>query len=87
MNDPARHLTQRQLELIALFASGYDYRRIASAKFLSYNTVRNTLERARQNVGADSLTHLCVLSLQAGVIVPSGQDFVPVVDPYVVTSE
>lgn len=81
--DPAEVLTQRQLEFMSLYASGYSYRDIANAKFVSYNTVRTVLETARSNVGAGSLTHLCVLAVEAGVIVRNGVGYKPVVDPYV----
>lgn len=79
---PAVTLTQRHVEMVALFASGKSYQDIADAKFMHYNTVRRILEQARQLVGADSLTHLCVLSLEAGVIRRDGRGFAPVVDPY-----
>lgn len=81
--DPAEVVTQRQLEFLALYASGYSYSDIAQAKFVSYNTVRTVLETARSNVGAGSLTHLCVLTLEAGMIVRNGVGYKPVVDPYV----
>lgn len=81
INDPTLCVTQRQLELIALFASGYDYKAIAAAKFVSYSTVRQTLERARANVNADSYTHLTVLCQAHGLLVRDGNMFVPVVDP------
>ena len=81
--NPSEVLTQRQLEFLALYASGYDYTAIAAAKFVSYHTVRHTLERARASAGAGSLAHLCVLALEAGVIERNGVGFKPVVDPYV----
>lgn len=81
--DPAEVLTQRQLEFLALFASGYTYAQIAQMKYVSYHTVRHTLNLARANVGASTLTHLCVLALEAGVIERNGVGFKPVVDPYV----
>lgn len=82
ISDPATTLTARQLELIALLASGKNYQQIADAKFVSYRTVYNTLERARANVGAESMTHLCALTIEAEMIVRNGNGFVPVVDPY-----
>lgn len=82
LSDPATTLTARQVELIALYASGWNYQRIAEAKFVSYWTVRNILEKARSNVGAQNLVHLCTLALESGVIVRNGHGFVPVVDPY-----
>jgi len=81
IHDPNTCLTQRQLEFIALFASGYGYAAIAKAKFVSYSAVRQTLERAKSNVNADSLTHLCSLCQHAGLLVRDGNMFKPVVDP------
>lgn len=81
--DPSEVLTQRQLEFLALYASGYGYSEIAAAKYVSYHTVRHSLERARSNVGAGSLAHLCVLALEAGMIERNGVGYKPVVDPYV----
>lgn len=81
--DPADVLTQRQLEYLALLASGFDYGQIAAAKYVSHSTVKITLARARQSVGASSMTHLCVLALEAGVIERNGHGYKPVVDPYV----
>jgi len=82
ISDPSTTLTARQCELIALLASGKNYQQIADVKFVSYRTVYNTLERARSNVGAESMTHLCTLALEAGMIERNGNGFVPVVDPY-----
>ncbi len=81
INDPTTCVTQRQLELIALYASGYDYQAIADAKFVSYSNVRQILALAKINVGADSLAHLCSLCQSHGLLVRDGTMFVPVVDP------
>lgn len=80
---PANVLTQRHLELVAMFASGKSYGDIAEAKFMHYNTVRRTLEQARQLVGAESLVDLCIRSAEAGVITRTKDGYVPQVDPYV----
>lgn len=81
ITDPNTCVTQHQLELIALFASGYNYEAISKAKFISYSAVRAGLERARRNVGADSLTHLCSLCQSNGLLFRDGDMFRPVVDP------
>jgi DNA-binding CsgD family transcriptional regulator len=75
---PDETLTPRQIELLALYASGYQIDEIARMKYVSYNTVKNTLALARERVGAQNLTHLCVLALEAGVIRKNGVGFKPV---------
>lgn len=82
--NPVTTLTQHQLELVAMYASGYDYKAISEAKYLSYNAVLRALGRAKTNVGADSLAHLCTLSLESGAIQRYGDSFRPVIDPTVV---
>lgn len=83
-NDPNTSLTQNQLELVAMVASGYDYKRIADAKFLHPNSVRKALDRAKMATGTESLSHLCTLSFESGAIKRSENGYVPVVDPTVV---
>jgi DNA-binding CsgD family transcriptional regulator len=80
--DPIFTLTPRQLELIAMAASGCNYAEIAEAKYLAKDTVQNTLNRARENIGAVNITHLCVICMDAGVIQRNGSrgSFVPVQD-------
>jgi DNA-binding CsgD family transcriptional regulator len=84
-NDPITNLTPRQLELLAMYASGSTLEEIATAKFLSYSSVKQSLASARERVGAKSLTHLCVLSVDAGVIVKSNGGYKPVQDDRVVS--
>lgn len=82
--DPTRQVTPRQLELIALYASGYRLEEIAQSKFLSYSTVKQTLATAKDRVGAKSLTHLCVLCVESGVIRKNGRGYKPVQEEGVV---
>lgn len=70
--DPRSSITSRQLELLALYASGFTLSEIGDIKFLSQYTVRNTLLTAQQRVGAKNLTHLCVICFDAGMIRKSG---------------
>jgi len=72
MLDPDTVITPRQLELIALYASGYQLSEIAEMKFLSYSSVKLTLKEARTRVGAKSLAQLCALLLDHGLIVRDG---------------
>lgn len=76
--DPETVLTPRQLELLALFASGHDYKTIGEVKFLSPFTVKNTLLLARDRVGAKNLTHLCTICVEAGLLKSNGKGFMPV---------
>jgi DNA-binding CsgD family transcriptional regulator len=82
--DPKDALTPRQLELVALYASGNTLEEIASTKFLATNTVRQTLRLARERVGALSLTHLCVICMDSGVIRKNGVGYKPVQEERVV---
>lgn len=61
-------ITPRQLELLALYASGYSYTEIGTIRFISPYTVRNILLRALSHTQARNLTHLCVIVCQAGMI-------------------
>ena len=76
--DPEDVLTPRQLELLALYASGYQLAEIGAMKFLSYTTVRNILGMARERVGARNLTHLCIICLDSGLIRKNGTGYKPV---------
>ena len=78
--NPGDVLTARQIELLALYASGYKFAEIGELKFLSPLTVRNILSSARSNVGAKNLTHLCVIALDNGVIRKNGVGYKPVLD-------
>lgn len=84
LNDPLTTLTPRQLELLAMYASGSTLEEISTTKFLSYSSVKQSLASARERVGAKSLTHLCVLSVDAGVIVKSGAGYNPVQEERIV---
>lgn len=84
-NDPITTLTPRQVELLAMYASGSTLEEIATAKFLSYSSVKQSLASARERVGAKSLTHLCVLSVDAGVIVKSNGSYKPVQEDRIVS--
>lgn len=82
--DPNRVLTPRQLELLALYASGDTLPEIANKKFLSYSSVQQTLGTARERVGARSLTHLVAIAIEARVIVKNGIGYKPVQEERVV---
>lgn len=73
-------MTPRQLELLALIASGYDMQEVGAMKFISPHTVRNVLYGARDKVGARNLTHLAVLAADRGLLERNGIGYVPVVE-------
>ena len=78
LTDPRDAMTPRQVELLAMYASGHELREIAEKKFLSYSSVQQTLQTARSRVGARNLTHLCVLCIETGVIQKNGIGYRPV---------
>ena len=77
-------ITARQLEFLALVASGYDFQQIGEMKHLSPLTIRNVLYTARDRVGAKNVTHLAVLCVDRGLIRRNGVGYVPVVDDRVI---
>jgi len=70
--DPAMQnkiqITARQLELLAMYSSGYTLAEIGEIKFLSVFTVRNNLLLAQKRAEAKNLTHLCMMCYAAGLI-------------------
>lgn len=84
VRNPQIVLEQRDLELIALYASGDTLEEIGTAKYLSYRGVQNVLTKAREKVGAKNLTHLCVVCMDYGVIYRNGTGYKPVIDERVV---
>ena len=74
-------VTERQLELLAMYASGYSIDEIAAAKFLSASTVKQTMATARKRAAAKTLANLCVMLMEHGMIQRSiNGDYVPVQD-------
>jgi len=78
ISSPENVITPRQLELLALYASGHSKEQIGEIKFLSPHTVRNILAVAQERVGARNLTHLCVICVDAGLIRKNGVGYKPV---------
>jgi len=66
--DPESTITPIQLELLALYASGYSYEQIGRVKFRSPFTVRNTLLLAQRRSGARNLTHLVAAVVEAQMV-------------------
>lgn len=72
--DPEHTVTPSELELLALYASGFSYDEIGRTKFLSPYTVRNKLRAAMLRSGARNPTHLAAVAVQRQIIrlAPSG---------------
>lgn len=66
--DPEPPVTPRQLEVLALVASGYSYARIAAMKFYSLHTVQNHVNAAVARTGARNTTQLCAMLVERGMI-------------------
>ena len=65
-------LTPRERELLALFASGDPYARIAEAKGISPVTVRNTISRVQDKLGLDTKQELVIWAVKNGVVAEPG---------------
>lgn len=79
--DPEPPVTPRQLEVLALVASGYSYARIATMKFYSLYTVQNHVRAALERTNARNTTHLCAMLVEHGMIRRNGTgDYQPVQD-------
>lgn len=61
-------LTPRQIELTNLASKGMDSQGIADTVGIKVNTVRITLQQARERVGAKNIAHLVAISLRKGLI-------------------
>jgi DNA-binding CsgD family transcriptional regulator len=61
-------VTPRQLEMLALYASGYGYEDIGRMKFFSPYTVRNYLKQAVARTGSRNITSLCTTLVDVGMI-------------------
>ena len=73
--DPETTVTPRQLELLALYASGYGYDDIGRMKFFSPYTVKYHLSLALRRSSARNLTHLCSLLVEKGMIRRNAEGF------------
>ena len=82
--DPFPAVTPKQLEIVALYASGYTIKEIARMKFLSSYTVRTHLDRARRAIGANHLAQLTATLVEARMLQRNGVGYVPVQDERVI---
>jgi DNA-binding CsgD family transcriptional regulator len=70
MNTYKRTLTPKQAFYVSQLASGKNTIQIASENYVSHHTVRNTISKAKDRVGAISTFHLVALSIQNEWILP-----------------
>lgn len=61
-------LTLKQKEYLALLASGLNTLEIADVCVVSHNTVRNTLVKAKERIGAESTGNLIAIAVDKGWI-------------------
>lgn len=65
---PAQALTDRELDVLRLVASGYSNRRIADALFLAEGTVKNHLSTILTKLGARDRTNAVLRALHDGIL-------------------
>jgi DNA-binding CsgD family transcriptional regulator len=79
--DPEHTVTPQELEVLALYASGYSYEEIGAIKIMSQYTVRNWLRRAVARSGARNATHLTSICAHHQIIrLAASGNFEPVQD-------
>ena len=61
-------LTEREKELLSLFAGGDSYARIAEAKSISPVTVRNTIARVQDKLRLDTKQELVIWAVKSGLV-------------------
>lgn len=61
-------LTTRQIQVLALYASGYTSVEISGILFLSHHTVENYRKAAKKKAGARSLPQLVAWAVSSGVL-------------------
>lgn len=69
---PGTPLSRRETAVLTLAAAGWSNQAIASAHFVSLNTIKTTLRRAYHRLGASGRTHGCALAICASYINPTG---------------
>lgn len=81
MNYSKKKLTPKQKLYLCEIASGKNTYQVAHEYVVSQHTVRNTMAKAKERVGAISTTHLVAMSIVNGWIKPNLEtdplEFVP----------
>lgn len=75
-------LNDRHLEIIALYANGYQAKEIASEIYLSKNTIHNYMKVAKQATGTKSVNQLIVWCIAHGYLtIKDDGSVVPTLEP------
>ena len=67
-------LTQREQEILAMFANGSTYAQIAATRGIKTVTVRNAIYRIQDKLGADTRQQIVVWAVRNGLLDDAGQD-------------
>ncbi len=67
-------LTERELSILQLVASGYDNRAIAAQLYLSEKTVGNRLSEIFQKLNVTNRTQAALVAIQRGLLPTTGQE-------------
>ncbi|MET0865625.1 MAG: response regulator transcription factor [Nakamurella sp.] len=67
-DNPSRHLSPRELEVVRLVADGWSNKAIASQLSLSALTVKNHLARIGRKFGVGDRAHIVAIACRGGVI-------------------
>lgn len=62
-------LSNRQLDILAHYANGYNAPEMTKLVFLSENTIHNYMKRARKKTGARSINQLIVWCIADGSLI------------------
>lgn len=68
-NSKSESLTPRQLEILALYGSGYTGPEISKKIFLSLHTVKNYTKAAKRRTGAKTIAHMVVMCIKDDLLV------------------
>lgn len=75
-------LSDRQLEILAHYANGYNAPEMTKLVFLSENTIHNYMKRARKKTSARSINQLIVWCIADGSLkINSDGSVVPQLEP------
>ncbi len=67
-------MTNKQIEYVSLIASGLTTLEIAQRQFVSHHTVRNTIAKAKERIGATSTANLVATSVTNKWIEPEDEE-------------
>ena len=68
LSSPCRLLSERELEVLSLLASGLSNKEIASQLFISEKTVKNHVSNILKKLGVKDRTQAAVLAIKEGIV-------------------